>query len=266
MNKHTGRITYTERLPAGTAGQSALVFLHGIGGDSHSFAPQLEAFGNRFRCIAWNMPGYRTSEPLSSMSFEALAGALRHLLDELALPRVHLIGQSIGGMVAQEFYVSDPSRVASLTLIATTAAFGGRDDTFRRQFVADRLAPLEQGVSMPDLAERFIPEILGSAATADARTSAIRSLAAVPVSTWRQVIECLVTFDRWDDSAHIAVPTCLIAGSEDRNAPARTMQKLAARIPGADFHCIEGAGHLVNLECPAEVNPIIEAFVAGNDH
>ena len=75
--------------------------LHGIGGDHTSFADQLAQLGER-RVIAWNMPGYGGSDPMVQMDFAALSGAVIALLDELGIEDVHLVGQSIGGMIAQE--------------------------------------------------------------------------------------------------------------------------------------------------------------------
>ena len=57
------------------------------------------------------------------------------------------------------------------------------------------------------------------------------------------------------------MPACLIAGENDTNAPHRTMQKMAEKMPNAEFHLIEKAGHLVNLETPQETNAIVENFL-----
>ena len=90
--------------------------LHGIGGDRTSFADQLGQLGGR-RVIAWNMPGYGGSDPLMQMDFAALSGAVVALLDALGIATVHLVGQSIGGMIAQEVAIRSSDRVASLGLI-----------------------------------------------------------------------------------------------------------------------------------------------------
>ncbi len=243
----------------------ALICLHGIGGDAESFRPQLDALGAERRVISWNMPGYGGSERLPETGFEQLAAALLRFMDELGIQRAHLCGQSIGGMIAQEFAIRYPARVVSLLLIATSAAFGGRDERFKQRFLQARLAPLDAGAKMPELARRFVPEIVGSAAGADAIASAIRSMAAVPQASYRAIMACLITFNRRDHLAAIRQPACLIAGSEDHNAPAPTMQKMAAKMPAARFHEIAGAGHLVNLECPARCNALIAGFLASTE-
>jgi pimeloyl-ACP methyl ester carboxylesterase len=182
------------------------------------------------------------------------------LLDALGLEQAHLCGQSIGGMIAIETACCFPDRVASLALIATTSAFGGRDDSFKDAFVAARLKPLDEGKTLTELARGFVPDITGPVASAEALEAATQSMAAVPEATYRDIIRCLVTFNRRTDIATLDHPACLIAGEVDQNAPARTMAKMAEAMRDAEFHEIKGAGHLVNLEAGDETNRILRAF------
>jgi len=76
-------------------------------------------------------------------------------------------------------------------------------------------------------------------------------------------MQCLVTFDRRGNLPNIAMPTLLIAGENDTNAPAPMMEKMASKIPGAQYVCIPGAGHLANLERPDEFNRIVGDFIGG---
>ena len=233
--------------------------LHGIGGDRTSFADQLGQLGGR-RVIAWNMPGYGGSDPLMQMDFAALSRAVVALLDALGIATVHLVGQSIGGMIAQEVAIRSSDRVASLGLIATTPAFGGRDDSFRQAFVAARLGPLDAGADMATLAQQAIPAIIGPAASAEMRQLAIAAMGRIDETAFRQVVSCLVTFNRRADQHRISQPCCLIAGSHDTNSPARVMAKMADGLANATFHIVDQAGHLVNSECPETVNEILTAF------
>ena len=233
--------------------------LHGIGGDRTSFADQLGQLGGR-RVIAWNMPGYGGSDPLMQMDFAALSEAVVALLDALGIATVHLVGQSIGGMIAQEVAIRSSDRVASLGLIATTPAFGGRDDSFRQAFVAARLGLLDAGADMATLAQQAIPAIIGPAASAEMRQLAIAAMGRIDETAFRQVVSCLVTFNRRADQHRISQPCCLIAGSHDTNSPACVMAKMADGLANATFHIVDQAGHLVNSESPETVNAILTAF------
>ena len=255
----------TTFLQGGTGGRPPdypLVCLHGIGGDATSFAAQIDELADRGRrVLSWDMPGYGGSAPLSKMGFETLCDRLCAALDALGLEQVVLAGQSIGGMIAQEMAIRHPPRIAGLVLIATVPAFGGRDDEFRDEFLAARLAPLDRGDSMESLAADAIPAVMGNNANADAVADAIAAMAAIPEAAYRQVLATLVTFNRREDQHRITCPCLLIAGGEDDNSPARVMEKMASRLPDAALQVIETVGHLVNSEAPEACNTAIEAFL-----
>ena len=251
----SGAMTGRSRLP--------LVCLHGIGGDAGSFGPQLRGLAARRRILSWDMPGYGASAPLAEMDFAILCDRLCAALDVLEIERAIIAGQSIGGMIAQEMAIRHPQRVAGLVLIATVPAFGGRDDSFKQDFLSARLAPLDRGVTMRALAEEAIPAILGASADEAVRREAIAAMAAIPEPAYRQVLQTLVTFNRRGDQHRLTCPCCLIAGGEDDNSPARVMAKMAGGLAHATFHIVETAGHLVNSEAWVECNAIIDRFLDG---
>lgn len=238
-----------------------VVFLHGIGGDGTSWLPELEALAGRYRAIAWDMPGYGRSPDLIEMTFPKLADSLRALLDRLAVTRAHLIGHSIGGMVAQEFAAACPKRVASLVLYATSPAFGKPDGDWQREFLQARLAPLDAGQTMSQLAPSIVDNLVGSNPDPDGVTRATAAMSRVPEDAYRAAMQCIVTFDRRDALAGLACPVLVLAGAQDDNAPARMMQRMAAKIPGARFEIIAGAGHLAHFERPAAFRAAITDFL-----
>ena len=238
-----------------------LVFLHGVGGDAASWAPQIAAFSGDYRAIAWDMPGYGGSPALERMTFPGLAEALLGLLDRLELGRVHLVGHSMGGMVAQEFAAARPERVATLVLSATSPAFGRPDGDFQKRFVEARIAPLDDGATMADLADETVATMLGPAADPEGAAIARRSMAGVPEATYRAAVACLVTFDRREALAGYRMPVLVLAGETDANAPAPMMERMASRIPDAAYVCMAGTGHLGNLENPAAFNEAVGSFL-----
>jgi 3-oxoadipate enol-lactonase len=239
--------------------------MHGVGGDHASWRPQLLHFASRYRCLAWDMPGYGASPPPSMMTFPALAEALLGLLDSLRLPKVHLVGQSLGGMVAQEFAAAHQDRLRSLVLVATSPAFGKADKDWQQKFLDDRLGALDRGTTMAELARANVARIVGPIADPAGVAIATACTANIPVDGYRQAVTMILGFDRRADLARIAVPTLAIAGEVDTVAPAQMMQTMAAKIPGARFLTVPGAGHLINLEQPAAFNAALEGFFAEVD-
>lgn len=237
-----------------------IICLHGIGGSQDSFLPQLQALSETHRIIAWDMPGYGQSALLDTTNFTTLTQALLGFMDALAIDQAHIIGHSIGGMIAQEMAITAPSRVASLALLATTSSFGGRDDSFKQRFLEARLKPLDEGKTMSTLADEFVPQIVGSKANPQMMQAAADTMRQVPTDTYRAIMQCLIHFDRYADTGLIQQPCCLIAGSEDTNAPAPTMKKMANKLANARFFELEYVGHLLNIEAPQRCNQILHSF------
>lgn len=236
---------------------TTVVLLHGIGGAA--WGPNGAAFAPA-PVLAWDLPGYRGTPMLAETTFPALAEALRDRLDREDIPRIDLLGHSIGGMLAQEFLLAYPERVRSAVLYATTPAFGGRDPAFAEQFLAERLAPLDAGAGMAGLAAEM-PDMLGPDAPPGAAQAASAAMAAVPEAAYRATVRCLTTFDRRTDTGRIAVPTLLLCGERDPLAPPRTMERMRDAIRGSQLVVLPGAGHLAHLEYPAAFNAAVKHFL-----
>lgn len=236
-----------------------VILLHGIGGAA--WGPTLPALAG-YDVIDWPLPGYGGSAPLPETTFPAMAAALCDMMEARGVARADILGHSIGGMVAQEFFVRFPARVRSLVLYATTPAFGGRDPSFAESFLKARLGPLDEGLSMPEAAPRMLEGIAAEDADPAAVAPAIAALAAVPEEVYRATLRCLTTFDRRAAQSAISVPTLLLAAEHDKAAPARTMARMAEVIPEAGLVTIPRAGHLAHLERPAVFNAALAAFLA----
>src|SRR6516165_3110614 len=116
-----GRFAYEA---AGDPGATPLIFLHGIGGAARAWRHQLAKFGDSFRAIAWDMPGYGGSTPLAHVSLVALAEALQLFLQRIEANRPILVGHSIGGMIVQQWLVQNPQAARAIVLAQTSPAFG----------------------------------------------------------------------------------------------------------------------------------------------
>ncbi len=258
------------QVPAFTALGSGptVLMLHGIGGGHLAFAPQVETFASQgYRAVAWDMPGYGHSAPIEPYTFKGLAQSCIALIDSLKCGDVTLIGHSMGGMVAHEVVARRPDLVNRLVLCGTSPAFGRKPDgqsadEWQRNFVQSRTAPLDAGQSMQQLAQQLVPGMVGPSAMAEGVKLAAHCMSQVPASTYRRALEALVTFDRRDGLAAIHVPTLLIAGEHDRNAPPSVMKKMADAIRSSSYHEMKGIGHLMNLEAPDAFDGAVLNFLA----
>jgi pimeloyl-ACP methyl ester carboxylesterase len=243
-------------------GARAVVLLHGVGGGKELWTPQLDHLAARgYRAIAWDAPGYGASPLPPRFDWPELSQALLVLLDRLKLAKVALVGHSMGGMVAQDFAARHPARLAALVLSGTSPAFGNPDGEFQRKFLATRLGPLDAGGTMAALAPEIVREVIGDAPDGQGVALATEVMARVPDATYRLAIAALTTFDRRAALSEIRVPTLVLAGERDRNAPPAMMERMAARIPGARYVCLAQAGHLANVEQPAAFDAALDAFL-----
>jgi len=243
-------------------GPRAIVLLHGVGGGKELWTPQLDHLAARgYRAIAWDAPGYGASPLPPRFDWAELSQALLALLDHLKLTKIALVGHSMGGMVAQEFAARHGERLAALVLSGTSPAFGNPDGEFQRKFLAARLGPLDAGGTMAALAPDIVREVIGEAPDAQGVVLATQVMARVPDATYRLAIAALTTFDRRATLSEIKLPTLVLAGERDRNAPPAMMERMAARIPGARYICLAKAGHLANVEQPAAFDAALDAFL-----
>lgn len=244
-------------------GGPTVLMLHGIGGGHLAFAPQVETFASAgYRAVAWDMPGYGHSAPIEPYTFKGLAQSCIQLIESLKVDQVVLLGHSMGGMVAQEVVARRPDLVSRLILCGTSPAFGKPDGEWQREFIAQRTAPLDAGKSMAELAETLVPRMIGPGSLPEGVRLATVCMGQVPAATYRRALECIVTFDRRSNLSNIHVPTLLVAGEHDRNAPPSVMRKMADSIANSTYIEMKGIGHLQNLEAPDDFDGLVLNFLA----
>jgi 3-oxoadipate enol-lactonase len=253
-----GRFSYEAK---GAADLPPLVFLHGIGGTARVWRGQLDAFGDRYRAIAWDMPGYGGSAPLKNVSIPAFADALKDFLLEVGAAKPILVGHSIGGMIVQQLLVHDPIIAEYVVLAQTSPAFGRPDGDWQKEFLEARLGPLDRGETMASLAPRVVTDLVGDDADPAGIELACECMASVPAASYRAAMRSMLGFDLRKSLGRICVPALVIAGTKDKNAPAPMVKKMASFIPNATYVELEGVGHLAALEQPGEFNAVLDDFL-----
>ena len=241
---------------------STLLFLHGVGGGHAAWGRQVPFFAALgYHAHAWDQPGYGGTALVDPYDLEHVCGALRRLIESLGGEPAVLVGHSMGGFVAQEAYARFPQLIKALVLGFTSPSFGGGSREFVDQFIAARIGPLDEGRSMAEVAARLMPTMRGAKSQPEGVAHAERVMAAIPPATYRKAVQLLTTFDRRAQLSAIAVPALLVAGSEDRVAPANVMQRMAQKIPGAEFVLLEGCGHLGPMDQPEPFNEALRGFL-----
>jgi 3-oxoadipate enol-lactonase len=258
MTTKDGRFGYEA---AGDPAKTPLVFLHGIGGAARAWRSQVARFGEKHHAIAWDMPGYGGSAPLAHASIATLADALQDFLQEIDAKRPILVGHSIGGMIVQQWLTKHPRSAAAVVLAQTSPAFGKAEGDWQKQFVEARFGPLDRGETMRSLAPLLVKELVGDNPDAGGMDVARDCMGSVPEASYRAMVLALLGFDQRKALGNIAVPTLVLSGSRDMNAPAPMMAKMATYIPSATYVELKGSGHLVNLEQPEAFDAALDQFL-----
>lgn len=249
-------------MPADGLDGQAVLFIHGIGGAGRAWAGQLASFrAAGLVPLAPDLPGYGGRPSVAAVDFEGLAQDVEAFIAKSGVHRPVLVGHSMGGMIAQTMLRRRPESYAAAVLACTSPAFGNADGEFQRKFVADRLGSLDADKTMADLAPRMVERMMGPRPGAAGRALAIDVMGAVPADTYRAAVRCLVAFDERANLARIGIPVLCLAGEVDPNAPPPVVERMAGKIPGAQYVCLPGVGHLPNLEAPAAFDAAVLSFL-----
>ena len=231
-----------------------IVFLHGVGSDKSVWEPQLAHFSRTRRAVAFDYPGYGDSDPAAEgTSRDDCAAAIFAGMDALGIERAHVCGLSLGGVVAIAMHAMAPERCASLVLADTFAVHPDGPGIYERSIAAS--------ADLRALAEARVDFLLAPGALADVRREVVETMAKIDPAAYRIGAEAVWLADQRDRAAAIDIPTLVICGEEDKVTPPSLSEELAAIIPEAKLETIPGAGHISNLERPAEFNRIVEEFI-----
>jgi len=242
--------------------ETAVIFLHGIGGAARAWAPQQASFEQAdYLPVALDLPGYGARAPIHAMDFDALAEDIEGTIARTELDRPVLVGHSLGGMIAQTMLRRRPRGYQAAVLACTSPAFGNPSGEFQQKFVADRLRPLDAGKTLSELAPEMIDRIVGPQPDPAGRALAVACMGAVSAATYRAAVQCLVGFDERANLGKIEVPVLVLAGEHDPNASPAMMEHMAGKIPGARYVCLKDVGHLPNLEAPHSFDGAILDFL-----
>ena len=240
-----------------------------INGFRQSSAAWPHAFLNRLawrhQVITFDNRGTGRSPPTADgYALDNQARDVTGLLDALGLARVHLLGFSMGGAIAQAVVTGHPHRVDRLILFGTFC--GGPWSTpapwsvLRRLFVTEQLTP-EQAARQA-WPVTYSPEYLTADPEAIEEQMWRELEHPTPSFVTRQQMEAIRQFDAYRALVHIRSPTLVATGAADVLVPPRNAITLARRIPGARLELLNDLGHRAIWEAPEEMAELIGDFLA----
>jgi pimeloyl-ACP methyl ester carboxylesterase len=239
-----------------------LLLIQGLGYGRTGWGPAPSRLAQRFKVVTFDNRGFGESEitPGPYTTAQLAADALG-LLDTLELERAHVLGISLGGMIAQELVLSAPERVSKLVLCSTTAG-GPTAVPMPEQTVAlmGRQAQLDPSEAM----HLFVENALSPSPPSGLVDEIVAYRLAHPpdAAGWYAQAQAGAAHDAMSRLGEIVAPTLVVHGTADNVVDARNAPLIADALPDARLVLLEGVGHLVPWERPEQFVALVEEFLS----
>lgn len=230
-----------------------LLLIAGLASDSQSWAMVIPELSKEHRVITFDNRGCgRTKCPVNQITIQGMADDSIALLNHLKIDKAHILGNSMGGYVAQHICINHPERVNKLVLAATSAFTGERN----KSLFIDMVKHWENGMDR-ELWFRnlfywiFSPKYFNSADfVAEIVNMAIRYPWPQNLEQFSKQVEIINMFNCSADLSKIKIKTLIISGAEDVLFPTAEMFKALSAIKASEFVTIQNAAHALFIENP----------------
>lgn len=248
----------------GTRVGEPLLMIQGLGADSRGWMRQRLVLGSRYRCILFDNRGVGSSDrPVGPYDLEVMAEDALAVLDAAGYDSAHVMGASMGGIIAQIIGARYPERVRSLVLTCT----GCRHLPWRRELLAEWASRAETE-GMNSLSQRAAKWLVGprSLRRLWPAWGLLGSMAlSAPASSFAAQVDAILALD--DDVrfelSDVTAPTLVLVGSQDILTPVGDAEEVASLIPGAELVVLAGAAHGFMFEHAGRFNREVLRFLDG---
>lgn len=237
-----------------------LLLIHGHGSSGRDWELQVAYFSRRYRVITFDVRGYGTSsKPRGPYSMRLFAEDAAALLQGLGTGPVHVVGISMGGMIALELALGFPGLVKSLVIVNSYPEM--RVETWK-----ERLSVVQRFLMVDLLGVRRTGEILSRLLFVKPEQESLREIfverwAENDKRAYRAGLRAIIGWDVEARLGEIQCPVLVVASDEDY-LPVEEKQAYVARIPRARLVVIRDARHAVTAERPEEFNQVVGEFLA----
>jgi 3-oxoadipate enol-lactonase len=241
---------------------STLVLLHGLGGDATGWELDAEVFERHHDVVRWDARGHgKSTKAPGPYSPELFASDLAAFLTAIGVERAHVLGISMGGVVAQRFALDFPRMVDGLLLLSTSSEVGPQATEFWEKSAR---AVEERGFSESQVSNRGFALKYMAEHQEDVAAMAARQALNDPKS-WAASARAVSAYNWTADLARVAAPTLILQGLDDVLTPPGGSVIMSRRIPNSRLLMLKECGHGIPLEQPEVYRQSVLAFLAGVD-
>ncbi|MEO8859284.1 MAG: alpha/beta hydrolase [Burkholderiaceae bacterium] len=243
---------------------TTVFLLHGAYGSKDYFRNEIETLVRAgLRVVAWDAPGYGLSAlPAEGLSIQGMADAAANLIGLMGSHRNILVGHSMGGIIAPAVAVKLPDTVHGLVISATVASFSQKSETDKKNFLSERIEPLQSGKSFRETAGAVIDSMFAPGS----KGPLVELVREVALSTSKETfiasIKAIVDYEGVQTLRSVKAPTLLLAGQHDKVGRPDGMRNIKTSfIPHAEFHILPESGHYGFAEQPELFNEHLLGFI-----
>lgn len=247
-----------------TAGQGQpVLFIHGLGSSTRDWEYQTALFRRYFQTITFDLRGHGQSEkPRGPYAMSQFAADTAALIRQVETPPVHVVGLSLGGMVAFQLAVDAPDLLRSLVIVNSGPEIPVY--TFRQRLIAFKnyikRVLIVRLAGMRKMGETLATHLLPAPEQAELRR--------VFVERWaendpRAYLAALRAIGGWSVAAHLpalSIPTLIVSADQDYT-PVAFKQQYAAQMPCAELFVVRNSRHMTPIERPQALNAVLMAFL-----
>jgi len=237
-----------------------LLFVHGLGSSSRDWAEQVAHFDSAYRVLRLDLRGHGRSErPQGPYHMAEFAREVAVLLRRLDAAPAHVVGLSMGGMVALQLGADAPGLVRSLTVVNSTA--DTRLHTWRDLWFYVSRRTAVQVLGMRRVGQIIARRLFVEPDQEELRTKFVRRWAQNDKQGYIWSVDAIMGWSVWNRLPSIATPTLLVAAEHDYT-PVAEKNRVASAMPAARLAVVQGARHALPVERPEAFNAILEGFLA----
>lgn len=246
---------YIENKISGTP----LLFIHGWLGSSLEWIHQFNYFNSKQHIIILDLPGFgKSNKPKTKYSINFFTKQILSFIKLLGHGKIILIGHSLGGIIAQNITIQNPTLVKKLILISTAASFSQSIKKRITLFWINLIFKLTYKNFLKNIIKQIISIKNENREFKRFYNDTLKIPKSVVLSTFKNMTS---KFNLNKQLSRIFQPTLLIYGNEDQIISKSSMKNLGDSIPNSEIYIIENSPHRVMVENYIEVNKIIDDFI-----
>lgn len=240
------------------AGTDCIAFTHGATMDHGMFDEQVDFFSSNYKAITWDVPAHGLSRPYEDFSLQNSADELIHILDQEGVEKAHLVGQSMGGYIAQIAALTHPNRVPTLTALGSSPiqpSYYSAMDKWLLSITPSLLMLYPYNYLIQTIAAQI-------AIRESARTYVLETLKGLTKREIADIMDKVYKgLQEYKENFRLPLPILIAYGASDRSGKVQAYCDRWAERENRDLKIIPNAAHNANMDNPEAFNQILGGFL-----